>query len=122
MVLIDTPCTGTGTWRRAPDARWRITPEQSASIVKTQAEILDSAASHVKKGGRLFYITCSLDKAENENQTDAFLKRHADFELEDLAPLFNRLTGRTAETKTIRLCPAKLHTDGFFAASFGKKR
>ena len=122
LVLIDAPCTGTGTWRRAPDARWRITPEQSASIVKTQAEILDSAASHVKKGGRLFYITCSLDKAENENQTDAFLKRHADFELEDLAPVFNRLTGQTTETKTIRLCPAKLHTDGFFAASFGKKR
>ena len=121
LVLIDAPCTGTGTWRRSPDARWRITPEQSAAIVKTQAEILDNAASHVKKGGRLFYITCSLDKAENEDQANAFLKRHADFEIEDLSSFFNKLTGQTIKTQTIRLSPAKFHTDGFFAASFRKK-
>lgn len=121
LVLVDAPCTGTGTWRRSPDARWRMTPEQSASIVKTQSGILDDAAPHVKKGGRLFYITCSLDKKENEEQAAAFLKRHADFEIEDLRPLFNKLTGLTAEEKTIRLSPSKLHTDGFFAASFKKK-
>ncbi|MBO4643098.1 MAG: RsmB/NOP family class I SAM-dependent RNA methyltransferase [Alphaproteobacteria bacterium] len=121
LVLVDAPCTGTGTWRRAPDARWRVTAEQSATIVKTQAEILDKAASHVKKGGRLFYITCSLDKAENENQAGAFLKRHADFEMQDLSPAFNRLTGHTAKTETIRLRPSELHTDGFFAASFKRK-
>ena len=121
LILVDAPCTGTGTWRRAPDARWRITPEQSASIVKTQAEILDNAASHVKKGGRLFYITCSLDKAENEDQAAAFLKRHPDFEIEDLSPLYNKLTGLTIDTETIRLRPSELKTDGFFAASFRKR-
>ncbi len=121
LVLIDAPCTGTGTWRRSPDARWRITPEQSAAIVKTQAEILDKAAPYVKKGGRLFYITCSLDKAENEDQADAFLKRYADFEAEDLSPLFNSITGRSLKMKTIRLRPSELKTDGFFAVSFRKK-
>lgn len=121
LALIDAPCTGTGTWRRSPDARWRTTPEQSAFIVKTQAEILDKAALHVKKGGRLFYITCSLDKAENEEQADAFLKRHPDFEAQDLNPLFNSLTGLSTKTKTIRIRPSELKTDGFFAASFIKK-
>ena len=121
LVLVDAPCTGTGTWRRAPDARWRVTPEQSAAIVKTQADILDNAAVHVKRGGRLFYITCSLDKAENEEQAAAFLSRNVDFEIEDLRPLFNELTGLAVEEKTIRLCPSKLHTDGFFAASFKKR-
>lgn len=121
LVLVDAPCTGTGTWRRSPDARWRITPEQSAAIVKTQAEILDKAALHVRKGGRLFYITCSLDRAENEDQADAFLKRHSDFEAEDLSPLFNSLTGLQVRTKTVRLRPSELRTDGFFAASFRKK-
>lgn len=121
LVLVDAPCTGTGTWRRSPDARWRITPEQSAAIVKTQAEILDNAAFHIKKGGRLFYITCSLDRAENEEQAAAFLKRHIDIEIEDLSPLFNKLTGQTVKTETIRLRPSELKTDGFFAASFRKK-
>ena len=121
LILIDAPCTGTGTWRRSPDARWRITSQQSAGIVKTQSEIMDNAAPHVKKGGRLFYITCSLDKAENEAQVAAFLKRHPDFEVEDLSPLFNKLTGLTVDTKTIRLRPSQLHTDGFFAASLIKK-
>ena len=121
LVLVDAPCTGAGTWRRSPDARWRVTAEQSAAIVKTQAEISDNAASRVKKGGRLFYVTCSLDKAENEDQAAAFLKRHPDFDIEDLRPLFNELTGRTADTETIRLRPSELKTDGFFAASFKKK-
>lgn len=121
LVLVDAPCTGTGTWRRSPDARWRITPEQSAAIVKTQAEILDKAASHVKKDGRLFYITCSLDGTENEDQAAAFLKRRADFGIEDLSPVFNALTGLSIKTETILLRPSELHTDGFFAASFRKK-
>ncbi|MBR1776970.1 MAG: RsmB/NOP family class I SAM-dependent RNA methyltransferase [Alphaproteobacteria bacterium] len=121
LVLIDAPCTGTGTWRRSPDAKWRITPAESALIIKTQAGILDKAALHVKKGGRLFYITCSLDQAENEDQADAFLKRHTDFEIENLGPAFNRLTHQNITSKTVRLSPAKLHTDGFFAASFLKK-
>ena len=71
LVLVDAPCTGSGTWRRSVDAKWRMTPEQSAGIIKTQREILDKACRFVKKGGKLFYITCSLDPAENENQCSA---------------------------------------------------
>lgn len=121
LVLVDAPCTGSGTWRRSADARWRITPQQSAGIVKTQREILDKACRFVKKGGKLFYITCSLDPAENEDQARLFLQNHNDFELENLAPVLGKLTGKEGTVETIRLSPSVFHTDGFFAASFIKK-
>lgn len=118
LVLVDAPCTGSGTWRRSADARWRITPQQSAGIIKTQREILDKACRFVKKGGKLFYITCSLDPAENEDQVRAFLQNHNDFKLEDLSPVLENLTGKKGTAETIRLSPSVFHTDGFFAASF----
>ena len=121
LVLIDAPCTGTGTWRRSVDAKWRMTPEQSRSIIRTQKEILDKAARYVKKGGQLFYITCSLDSAENEEQASGFLERHQEFQLQDLSVVLERLTGRKETTKTVRLSPSVDQTDGFFAASFIKK-
>lgn len=122
LVLIDAPCTGTGTWRRSVDAKWRMTPEQSRSIIRTQKEILDKAARYVKKGGQLFYITCSLDSAENEEQASGFLERHREFQLQDLSVVLERLTGRKETTKTVRLSPSVDQTDGFFAASFIKLR
>ena len=121
LVLVDAPCTGSGTWRRSADARWRITPQQSAGIIKTQREILDKACRFVKKGGKLFYITCSLDPAENENQVRAFLQSHNDFKLEDLSLVLENLTGQKRTDKTVRLNPSVFQTDGFFAASFIKK-
>lgn len=121
LVLVDAPCTGSGTWRRSADARWRITPQQSAGIIKTQREILDKACRFVKKGGKLFYITCSLDPAENEDQVRAFLQNHNDFKLEDLSPVLENLTGKKGTAETIRLSPSVFRTDGFFAASFIKK-
>lgn len=121
LVLVDAPCTGSGTWRRSADARWRVTPRQSAAIIKTQREILDKACRFVKKGGRLFYITCSLDPAENEDQARAFLQTRDDFELENLAPVLEELTGRKGTAETVRLSPSVFRTDGFFAASFIKK-
>ncbi|MBP3404134.1 MAG: RsmB/NOP family class I SAM-dependent RNA methyltransferase [Alphaproteobacteria bacterium] len=121
LVLVDAPCTGSGTWRRSVDAKWRMTPEQSAGIIKTQREILDKACRFVKKGGKLFYITCSLDPAENENQVRAFLQSHNDFKLEDLSPVLENLTGQKRTDKTVRLNPSVFQTDGFFAASFIKK-
>ena len=121
LVLVDAPCTGSGTWRRSADARWRITPQQSAGIIKTQREILDKACRFVKKGGKLFYITCSLDPAENEDQVRAFLQNHNDFKLEDLSPVLENLTGQKRTDKTVRLNPSVFQTDGFFAASFIKK-
>ena len=121
LVLVDAPCTGTGTWRRSADARWRMSPEQSAQIIETQREILDKACRCVKKGGRLFYVTCSLDAAENEDQAAAFIQNHADFVMEDLAPVLKKTTGLEQSGKTIRLRPSVCKTDGFFAASFIKK-
>ena len=121
LVLVDAPCTGSGTWRRSADARWRITPQQSAGIIKTQREILDKACRFVKKGGKLFYITCSLDPAENEDQVRAFLQNHNDFKLEDLSPVLENLTGQKRTDKTVRLNPSVFQMDGFFAASFIKK-
>lgn len=77
LVLTDVPCSGSGTWRRDPEAKWRLTPQALEDLVKTQTQILDEAASLVAKSGRLIYMTCSLFEAENEVQIDAFLKRNS---------------------------------------------
>lgn len=75
-VLCDVPCSGSGTWRRDPEAKWRLTPDRLSRLVALQAEILDAAAKLVGPGGQLIYMTCSLFKVENESQTMAFLARH----------------------------------------------
>jgi 16S rRNA (cytosine967-C5)-methyltransferase len=80
-VLVDAPCSGTGTWRRNPDAKWKLTPEDVAELEQVQRNILDSAWRLVKPGGRLIYATCSLLAEENEAQIEAFLAAHADFKL-----------------------------------------
>jgi len=72
LVLVDAPCTGSGTWRRTPEAKWRLTPERLAELVKLQAEILRRASAHVAPGGRLLYMTCSLLSVENARQVEAF--------------------------------------------------
>ncbi|HKL04369.1 MAG TPA: RsmB/NOP family class I SAM-dependent RNA methyltransferase [Roseovarius sp.] len=76
LVLCDAPCSGSGTWRRAPDAKWRLTPERLAELCDIQAGILDQAQALVAPGGRLAYATCSLFRAENEAQSDSFVARH----------------------------------------------
>ena len=73
IVLIDAPCTGSGTWRRRPDAKWRLTQKQLDVRTGEQKAILDAAKAYVKPGGRLVYITCSVFPAENAGQIDAFL-------------------------------------------------
>ena len=78
-VLVDAPCSGTGTWRRNPDARWRQLGPGLEQLLPLQANILDSAARLVKPGGRLIYATCSLLPCENDDQIAAFLARHSDF-------------------------------------------
>ena len=122
LVLVDAPCTGTGTWRRNPDAKWRIRPGALEQRLKEQDEVLDSAALYVKPGGRLIYITCSLLPAENEERIAAFLARHTDFSaigaealvaasgLPDLA----RFAG--PQDTGLRLSPLTSGTDGFFIA------
>ena len=124
-VFVDAPCTGTGTWRRRPDAKWRLRPNALAARMKDQDAVLDEAARFVRPGGRIVYVTCSILAEENEDRVAAFLARHDGFRLAD--PLA-RLDGATAAKLApfaapragigacLRLTPATSDTDGFFAA------
>ncbi len=78
-VLIDAPCSGSGSWRRKPDAKWRLTPKQLQQRIKEQKEVLEQGARLVKPGGRLVYITCSVLPEENGDQVKSFLAAHKDF-------------------------------------------
>jgi 16S rRNA (cytosine967-C5)-methyltransferase len=98
-VLVDSPCTGSGTWRRNPDGRWRLHQQDLQELVEKQAIILDQASRLVRKSGRLVYATCSLFTEENETQVSGFLSRHADFIL----------------AEQLALTPARDGTDGFHA-------
>ncbi len=122
-VFVDAPCTGTGTWRRNPDARWRLRPEDLASLTALQADILDSARRLVKPGGRLVYATCSLLKEENEDQVDRFLAAHPDFALVPVSEVWpDVLEGDCpARDATLRLSPARHGTDGFFVAVLARR-
>ena len=104
-IVVDAPCSGSGTWRRCPDAPLKLTEKMWQDIQKKQAEILDKACTFVIKGGLLHYMTCSILEAENQSQMRAFLKRHKDFKLVHHA----------------QWTPAKQGTDGFFLATFQKK-
>ena len=114
-VLVDTPCSGTGTWRRNPDARWRSQGSGLDNLLSQQARILASAARLVKPGGRLVYATCSLLTEENEAQVDAFLVAHPTFRVVPLRETTVQLVG-SAHPEHLSLTPARHGTDGFFAA------
>ena len=114
-ILVDAPCSGTGTWRRNPDARWRAPDLGLNGLLALQARILASAARLVKPGGRLVYATCSFLSEENEDQVSAFLAAHPAFRLVPLrkaAPLL----ADAVHSDNLRLSPARHETDGFFAA------
>ncbi len=120
-MLVDAPCTGTGTWRRNPDGRWTLKPQDLAELVPKQATILDAASKLVKPGGGLVYATCSVLPAENERQMEAFLERHPEFELVPIDRLWPEAVGteppsQMPESPYLRLSPLKHGTDGFFAA------
>ncbi|MGR7996758.1 RsmB/NOP family class I SAM-dependent RNA methyltransferase [Xanthobacter sp. ZOL 2024] len=114
-VLVDAPCSGTGTWRRNPDARWREEGQGLDNLLALQGRILASAARLVKPGGRLVYATCSLLPAENEAQVAAFLAAHPAFHAVPLADAAPHLTC-SAHPDYLSLTPARHGTDGFFAA------
>ncbi|HUZ72361.1 MAG TPA: RsmB/NOP family class I SAM-dependent RNA methyltransferase [Stellaceae bacterium] len=122
-VLVDAPCTGTGTWRRNPDAKWRLTPGDLAELTALQADILDSAARLVRPGGRLVYVTCSLLNEENEAQVARFLAAHGDFALMPVAPVWAATVGGDCPAKgeMLRLTPLRHGTDGFFVAIMGRR-
>lgn len=115
-VLVDAPCSGTGTWRRNPDARWRAAEENGLdALVALQARILASAARLVRPGGRLVFATCALLPDENEDQVAAFLAANPGFRLTPLAEAAPQLAG-VVEGDCLSLTPARHGTDGFFAA------
>ena len=114
-VLVDAPCSGTGTWRRNPEARWRLTPDQLARYAAIQSRLLDLAAALVRPGGRLGFVTCSLLDAEGVAQASGFLARHPEWAVQALA-----LGAGEARGPGLRLSPAGDGTDGFFVACFRK--
>ncbi|MCB4768039.1 RsmB/NOP family class I SAM-dependent RNA methyltransferase [Ancylobacter sp. Lp-2] len=124
LVLVDAPCTGTGTWRRNPDAKWRMRPGALAERQKDQAEVLDAAARFVKPGGRIAYVTCSLLDEENGGQVRAFLARHPDFAVvppdETVLALGERgirlKQAALASAEGLLLTPRRTGTDGFFVS------
>ena len=128
LVFVDAPCTGTGTWRRRPDAKWRLKPAQLAKRISEQDDILDKASSFVKPGGRLVYATCSFLMEEDEDRVAAFLSSHPEFTEMDAAETAiasGWLTDTGAQTVrkfksptgSVRLTPKRAGTDGFFFAA-----
>lgn len=128
LVVADAPCTGSGTWRRKPDAKWRLQPKQLAIRIKEQADVLDQAASLVKVGGTLAYFTCSLLPEENTKQVQAFLGTHGDFKIMPYGAQWQAMIGphvpasADGHTDTLLLSPARHNTDGFFVGLMQRQR
>ncbi|MBI1326807.1 MAG: methyltransferase domain-containing protein [Alphaproteobacteria bacterium] len=120
VVLADVPCSGSGTWRRNPDMRWRTYGPTLEELTIIQADILDRTAHAVKVGGRLVYATCSLFEEENEKQVHAFLARRPEFKLLPLAEAWPADLQCPCKGDFMRLTPRQHNTDGFFAAVLTK--
>ncbi len=117
-VLADVPCTGTGAWRRDPDAKWRFAPTDLDDIIETQQSVLKQAGSMVKPGGRLIYATCSLLQEENEQQLARFFETSDQFRALSIDEVWAETVGGPTPPSgpCLRLSPASTGTDGFFAA------
>ncbi|MEY2880887.1 MAG: hypothetical protein RLZZ15_3267, partial [Verrucomicrobiota bacterium] len=116
-VLVDAPCSGSGTWRRSPHLKWSTTPALIAERAELQHTLLAKFAACVKPGGRLVYATCSLSIRENEQVVARFLTGHASFE-----PLPTvRAFGFTPRGDGLTILPARHDTDGFFVAAFRRR-
>jgi 16S rRNA (cytosine967-C5)-methyltransferase len=122
VVLVDAPCSGSGVWRRHPDAKWRLTEDALSRRMAEQEAVLDQGAALVRPGGRLVYVTCSVLAQENRDQVDAFLGRHAEFGLlpyrEAWAATLDTEPPASADGRAdlLLLTPARHGTDGFFVA------
>jgi 16S rRNA (cytosine967-C5)-methyltransferase len=111
LVLVDAPCSGSGTWRRNPDGRWRLTPERLDRLVAAQGRLLDIAADIVRPGGRLVYAVCSLLSREGAGQIERFLQRHSSW-ISEKSPI----SGGRPDGAGRLLTPGHDRTDGFFVA------
>ena len=110
-MLVDAPCSGSGTWRRNPDGRWRLTPDRLNRVIAVQQRLLDMAADLVKPGGRLVYAVCSLLSREGAGQIENFLSRRSSWIVEETPLAAGRLNGAGR-----LLTPGHDGTDGFFVA------
>jgi 16S rRNA (cytosine967-C5)-methyltransferase len=123
-VLLDAPCTATGTFRRHPDVLWASRPGDVAKLAQSQARLLDAAAGRVNPGGRLVYCVCSLEPEEGEGQIEGFLSRHPDFALSPIAPGEGGAPEASITASgVLRLLPFHIEggCDGFFAARFARR-
>jgi 16S rRNA (cytosine967-C5)-methyltransferase len=122
IVLVDAPCTGTGVWRRRPEAKWRLKPGNLETRMREQEAVLDTAAGHVKPGGRLVYVTCSLLAPENTGQIAAFVSRHPTFRVVPYGEVWRATLkneppqSADGSAETLLLTPHSHGTDGFFIA------
>lgn len=129
LVLIDAPCTGTGSWRRNPDAKWRVRPGALEQRVKQQAAVLDRAVPLLKPNGRIVYVTCSVLTEENGDQVRAFLARHSGFAIRPAAETMRGLGERAfvfakaarLSDEGILMTPRTTETDGFFVTTLVQK-
>jgi len=115
-VLVDAPCTGTGTLQRNPDLKWRYCDDHLRELQEKQSAILASAARLVKPSGRLVYATCSVLRAENEVIVESFLKAHPDFLVRDASAVFSEINIALDTGKYLQLLPHLHNSDGFFTA------
>ena len=125
VVLIDAPCSGTGTWRRQPELRWRTTPDGLQALNQLQDELLEQGAARVAAGGRLVYATCSILPRENEARVAHFLSSHAGFAVLDAAVVWSQTMGTKPPpgmARFFKATPLKTGTDGFFTAVLQRER
>jgi 16S rRNA (cytosine967-C5)-methyltransferase len=115
IVLVDAPCSGSGTWRRNPEGRWRLTPERLDRVTGLQAHLLDIGAELVRPGGSLVYAVCSLLSREGAGQIQDFISRHSSWTVQETAIPAGRLDGHGR-----LLTPGHDGTDGFFVARLGR--
>ena len=115
LVLVDAPCSGTGTWRRNPEGRWRLTPERLERLLTAQQRLLEMAAELVKPGGRLVYAVCSLLSREGAGRIDDFLSRRSSWQIQEVP-----IAGGRTEGVGRLLTPGHDQTDGFFVARLAR--
>jgi len=121
VVFVDAPCSGTGSWRRHPDTKWRLTPETLARRQAEQDQVLEEGSAFVKPAGRMVYVTCSVLPEEDEERVAAFRERHPEFSIVPATDDPN-LTRYLTPDQYLRLSPRAAGTDGFFVAVLQKDR